>query len=196
MKTKNSKEQIIKDYEKIVKFVIKDMKLGHRFDELYDIGIIGFVNGINNYDESKGYQYITFLYDCIKNEIVHFLEYEKRVKRDAVVISLNTIVNDIELGDLIPTFQDYDRQLYLEEISKLIDRRLAMLKPRDERIFKHIFGIGGYEKLNCVQLESKFKMSRQNVQRIKVRVLKMLRHEIKDYYKTYQELILNKNRVS
>ena len=134
MKSKKLEENIVNDYEKIVKFVIKDMNLMHRFDELYDVGIIGFVRGINTYDESRGFTHMTYLYDCIKNEILHFLNYEKRQRRSGETISLNTIINDIELGDLIPTYQDYDRDLYLEEISCVIDRRLAKLSERDESV--------------------------------------------------------------
>lgn len=196
MKTKNSKEKIINDYEKIVKFVIKDMNLGHRYDELYDVGIIGFVNGINTFDETRGVKQITYLYDCIKNEICHYLEAENRVKRKGTTISLNTLINEsTELIDLIPTYQDYDRDLYLEEIYSIIDRRLAKLSERDEKIFKHLYGIDGYEKLESLQLEKKFNMSRQNVIRIRNKVLNMLRYEIKDYYRTYQEILSNKNKM-
>lgn len=196
MKTENLKENVIQDYKKIISFVINDMNLNYRKDELFDVGMIGFVNGINTYDASKGFTYMTYLYDCIRYEIIHYLHYEKRKRRNAVIVSLNFLINDIELGDLIPSFQDYDRELYLQEIETIIERRLSQLKERDEKIFKHLFGIYGYKKMNSVELEKKFKMSRQNVQRIKVRVLNMLRHEIKDYYYTFQELILNKNKCS
>lgn len=194
MKTENLKEQTIKDYDKIVRFVLKDMKLAYRYDELYDIGIIGFVNGINNYDESKGYKYITFLYDCIKNEIVHYLQYEKRKRRRAVVISLNSLINNNELGDFIPSYQDYDRDLYLEEITRIIDRRLADLDERDEMIFKHLYGLDGYKEMSALQLEKKFNMSRQNINRIKNRILKMLRYEIKDYYTTFLDILAFKSK--
>lgn len=196
MKTKELKENIVNDYAKIVKYVIKDMKLGHRYDELYDVGIIGFVNGLNTFDENRGVKYITYLYECVKNEILHYLEYENRVRRKAEIISLNTIISEnTELIDLIPTYYDYDKDLYLQEIGCIIDRRLAKLSERDEKIFKHLFGIDGYKKLNSIELEEKFKTSRQNIQRIKVRVLNMLRYEIKDYYKTYQDIMRSENKA-
>lgn len=195
MKTSNLKESVIEDYKNIISFVINDMKLNYRRDELFDIGMIGFVNGINTFDESKGFKYITYLYDCIKNEIIHFLQYEKRKRRDAVIVSLNTLINDIELGELIPTYYDYDKELYMEEMKCIIDRRLGKLKERDEKIFKHYYGIDGYEKLTSLQLEKKFNMSRQNVIRIRNRVLNMLRYEVRDYYKTYQDIMRSENKV-
>lgn len=193
---KNSKEKIVKDYDKIVKYVIKDMRLSHRFDDLYDIGIIGFVNGINTYNENKGYTYMTYLYDCIKNEIGKYLHYENCKRRKAEIVSLNKEINNIELIDLIPTYENYDEKLYLDEMLYLINRRLSFLNERDELIFKHLYGLDGYEELNSIELEKKYKMSRQNVQRIKERVLKMLKHDLLgNFYKSYQDLLLSKNKM-
>lgn len=172
---KNSKEQIAKDYDKIVKFVIKDMNLGHKFDEIYDVGIIGFVKGINTYDENKGFTYMTYLYDCIKGEIRKHLQYEKCKKRSGEVVSLNKEINDIELIDLIPTYEDYDEKLYLDEMLYIINRRLSFLSERDEMIFKHLYGLDGYKQLESNELEKKFKTSKQNIQRIKMRILKILK---------------------
>ena len=131
MKTQNSKEQIINDYEKIVKFVIKDMNLGHRFDELYDVGIIGFVNGINSYDETKGYKYITYLYDCIKNEILQYIQYQNREKRKAETISLNTIIyGNVELQDLIGYETDYIQENYEDELLDTINDRMSFMTKK------------------------------------------------------------------
>lgn len=194
MKTNNLNE-IIKDYEKIVKYVIKDMKLGYKFDELYDVGIIGFVNGINTYDSNKGTKCISYVCECVKNQILQYLQHENMKKREAKLVSLNLIVNDMELIDTIPSYYDYDRNLYLQEINSIINRRLSWLSKRDEMIFKHIYGIDGFEELSIVDLGKKFNTSKQNVQRIKMKVLRMLRYEIREYYKTYQELMNGNNQI-
>lgn len=196
MKSKNLKENAINDYDKIVKFVIKDMRLGYRYDDLYDVGVIGFVKGLNTYDEDKGTKYSTYLYECIKNEILQYLEQENMKKRQSEIVSLNSyILDDIELIDVIPCYVNYDEKLYLDEMFHDINNRLSFLKERDEMIFKHIYGIDGYKKLTIEELQKKFKMSKQNIQRIKIKILKILRYEmITKYYKTYQDLLLNKNK--
>lgn len=193
---KNSKEQVIKDYDKIVKFVLKDMKLGYRFDDLYDIGIIGFVRGINSYDENKNVKYSTYLYECIKNEILKYVDYEKNERRKGEIVSLNIeINNDIELLDLIPSYEDYDEKLYLDEIRYIINRRLSFLNERDEKIFKHLYGLDGYKILNIDELEKKFNTTKQNISRIKYKIIKILKHDLLiNYYKTYQDLLLSKNK--
>ena len=130
-----------------------------------------------------------------QEKILHYLEYENRVRRKAEVISLNSLINDTELIEFIPSYYDYDKELYLQEIGSIIDIRLAKLSERDEKIFKHYFGIDGYKKMTSIQLEKKFNTSRQNVIRIKNRVLNMLRYEIKDYYKTFQDIMQSENRA-
>lgn len=193
MKLENLKEKAVQDYEKYVRFVIKNMNLSYKTDDIYDVGLIGFVNGINTYDSSKGVKYTTYLYECIKNEILHYLNYEKREMRSGNVISLNKIVNDIELIDIIPIYQNYDRNIYLEEVISVINRRLSKLNKRDEDIFKHLFGIDGYKKMNSIELEKKYKMTRQNIMRIKNKILNMLRYEIRDYYNSYQDICVERN---
>lgn len=195
MKTKNSKENVIKDYEKIINYVLKSMGLSYRRDELFDVGMIGFVNGINSYDETKGFTYMTYLYDCIKNEILHYLKYENRKRRIVETISLNTEINyNTELLDFIPSYEKYDEILYLDELLYVINRRLSFLSERDETIFKHLYGIDGYKELTTEELQEKFKTSKQNIQRIKMKILRMLRYEmLSKYYKTYQELLKTKN---
>lgn len=196
MKTENlkkkSKEQITKDYDKIVKYVIKDMGLGYKFDDLYDVGIIGFVRGINGYDENKNSKITTYLYECIKNEILKYLEQENK---KGVVVSLNTTINnDIELIDIIPSYEEYDEKLYLDEMLWAINRRLSFLKERDEIIFKHLYGLDGYKVLSYEELGKKFNMTKQNITRIRKKVINILKYTTKDYYKTYQDLLSSENK--
>lgn len=182
MKSNNLKEKIIKDYDKIIRFVLKDMKLGHRYDELCDVGLIGFVNGINNYDESKGCKYITFLYDCIKNEIIHFLQYEKRYKRNGDVISLNTkIKGTIELQDILGYQIDYEQNAYIDELIMLIEKRSEDFTEKQKIIFNHLFGFNGYKELTAKEITERYGFSRQSIYKMKETILRMLRNALSKY---------------
>lgn len=184
MKSDNLKEKAIKDFDKIVKFVIKDMKLGHRYDELYDIGLIGFVNGINNYDETKGYKYITFLYDCIRNEILHYLIYEKRKKRDGEVISLNTkIKGNTELQDLLGYETDYIKDNYEDELLDTINDRMSFMTLKEQLVFNHLYGLNGYKELTPKEITKKYGFSRQSIYQIKKITLNKLRYILNKYKK-------------
>lgn len=168
------------------------MGLGYKFDDLYDIGIIGFVRGINSYDETKNSKLTTYLYECIKNEILKHLEKENKKNE---TLSLNTNIGDnTELIDIIPSYEKYDEKLYLDEMLWAINRRLSFLKERDEIIFKHLYGLDGYKVLSYQEICKKYNMTKQNITRIRKKVINILKYSTKDYYKTYQELLSSENK--
>ena len=182
MKSKNLKEKIIQDYDKIIKFVLKDMKLSYRYDELFDIGMIGFVNGINNYDETRGIKYITFLYDCIRYEIIHYLEYEKSKKRYFETISLNTKIGDTtELQDLLGYQTDYEQNAYMDELMAVIEKRSEDFTEKQKIIFNHLFGLNGYQELTAKEITKKYGFSRQSIYQMKDIVIKKLKNALHDY---------------
>ena len=182
MKSDNLKEQTIKDFDKIIRYVLKDMKLSYRYDELYDVGLIGFVNGINNYDESKGYKYITFLYDCIKYEIIHYLQYEKRQKRYGETISLNTIIKgNTELQDLLGYQTDYEQNAYIDELIMLIEKRSEDFTDKQKIIFNHLFGFNGYKEMTPKEITEKYGFSRQSIHQMKDKILRILKNTLQKY---------------
>ena len=88
--------------EKLIYYVLTKHNLKHRIDDLYDIGLIGLVKGNNSYDASKNAKKSTYLCNCIKNEIFNELRKEKRDKRQADIIPIETqhlenISNDINI---------------------------------------------------------------------------------------------------
>lgn len=163
----NSKEQIIKDYEKIINFVIKRMGLSKRREELFDLGMIGFVRGINSYDESKGYTIMTYLYDCIKNEFLKYFDYENRKGRKTEIISLNKLIGenkDTELIDLIGYELNTDNDIYFQElIKKILVYMREHFTYRQEEIFKYVYGIDGFPMLNFEQIAKIYGTTKQNI---------------------------------
>jgi RNA polymerase sporulation-specific sigma factor len=182
MKTNNSKEKIINDYDKIVKFVIKDMRLGYKFDELYDIATIGFVRGINSYDESKGFTYMTYLYECIKNEIMKHLHYEKQKKKDAELVSLNMIIGEnTELQDMLGYDTDYIQDNYRDEILDIINDRISFMTKRQQLIVNHLYGLNGYEQMTQSEIARKYGLTKQNIYLTNKKIIRQLRHILMKY---------------
>lgn len=187
MKTSNLREKTIKDYDKIVKFVLKNMKLGHRYDELYDVGLIGFTRGLNTYDETKGFTYMTYLYDCIQREIAKHLKYENCKKRKADVVSLNMLIKDknnnviSELQDLIGYEIDYEQNAYIDELINIIQKRSVDFTKKQWIIFNHLYGMNGYKELTTAEISKKYGFSKQSVYQIKEKILRMLRYTLNNY---------------
>lgn len=177
-----SKEEIIKDYDKIINYVIKKMKLGYRHDEIFDIGMIGFVNGLNNFDESKGYTIVNYLYHCIKNEICKYLHLESMPKRTAEVISYNTMISeDTELLEILGYDIDYEQNLYIDDMLKEISNRLRELTKKQRLIFNHLYGLNGYDQMTSREIQDKYGFSRSSICLIKKRTLNKLKFILQKY---------------
>lgn len=189
-----SKEQIIKDYDKIVNFVIKSMHLGYRYDEIFDAGLIGFVNGLNNYDESKKIKYSTYLYECIKNEILRYINHDKRKKGEVEIVSLNTTINDdIELQDMIGYDIDYDQNYYVNQLIEIISDSMRDLTKKQYLVFSHLYGLNGFKEMTATEINNTYGFSKQNIHQIKDKVLNKLRYVLR-HYRNEEGLYDKKNR--
>ncbi len=191
----NPKEKIINDYDKYIKFVLKDMNIGYLYDELYDLGLIGFVKGLNTFDKNKNVKISTYIYECIKNQILVGLRKLKKYNENYNPISLDqpiTIEKDLELKDIIPHYENYERNIYMDEIMYIINRRLSFLNDRQQEIFKDIYGLDGHKQLNSLELQKKYKTTRQNLYQIKNKILNKLKYITTDYRENYWEGLYDK----
>ena len=180
----NNKEDVVKDYQKFITFVLKSMNLLHRQDELFDVGMIGFSQGINSFDKKKGYKYSTYLYTCIQNEIKKVIDYENRPKRDVEILSLNHPVTDdeyriTEFQDLIPTYVNYEDKMFLDDVVRNVMRFLGNCPRRQEEIFKYIYGIDNYPQLTYEEIAKIFGTSRQAIGDSHRRLMKRIRNYLK-----------------
>lgn len=178
----NSKEKIINDYDKYIKYVLKQMKLGYRYEDLFDVGMIGFVNGLNTYDKNKNFKYSTYLYECIKNEILKYIKYESREKRYAEIISLNAKINeDSELQDFIGYENNYEQNVYIKELLEIIEKRIRKFTKKQKLIFNHLYGLNGYKEMTSKEITEKYGFSKQSIQQIKKKSLNKLKFILYKY---------------
>lgn len=178
------KEKLVQENIKIIYFVLKKNNLYFRKDELYDIGLIGLVNGINTFDDTKGYKLSTYIYMCIRNEIFKNLRKEIADKRQATVISLNSIIDDekqSELEDMLGYDPNYDEELIKNEILEKINKRTSLLPKKQYEIVSHLFGLNGYEVLSQRDIAKKYKCSQTEISRTKTKYIRMLKYYLKDY---------------
>lgn len=186
----NAKDKLIQDYDSFIKFVIKDMHLGYLYDEIYDLALIGFAQAVNTYDESKKIKATTYFYECIKNEILKGTKQYKIYKERYNPISLNQPLlegAEEEIQDTIPCYEQYERNLYMDEILCVINRRLSFLDETQQEIFKHLYGLDGYKQMTGIELEKKYKTSKQNIYRIKKDIIRKLKHCTLPYMNNYYE---------
>lgn len=185
-------ENVINDYDKIIKYVLKKMSLGRYYDDYYDVGLIGFVRALNTYDETKNIKFITYVYKCIKNEILIEIDKRKSQKRDFKTISLNAVVNkwdgdDFEVGDLIGYVVDDTKKYYLEEIMNSLLDRLSYFKDEHQEMYKFYYGIDNHNKMSVEQIAIKFNKSKSWVRQIIDKINRVLRFYLSEYRKGYFE---------
>ena len=164
--------------------VLKKMHLLYRKDDLFDAGLIGLTDAINNFDENKDIKLSTFMYQCIKNRIGHVIAYEKAQKRQAEIISLNAIVGDdgeIELQDLIGYDPNYDEEILNKEIIGKINKRLSLLPEKQMEIFNYLYGLNGYPELEYKEIAKKLNVSERYISNVRIKVIYILKYFLKDY---------------
>ena len=69
-----AKERLVTENSPLIKSVIKKyMGKGIEFDDLYQLGSLGFLKAISNFDESFGVKFSTYAVPMIAGEIKRFI---------------------------------------------------------------------------------------------------------------------------
>lgn len=179
------REKLIIENQKLVYHVFKQMRMTFRIDDIFDVGLIGLIKGIDTFDSDKGYQLSTYLVKCIRHQLTQQIVYENAEKRQAETISLNKTVfsdeDDLMIENIIGYDLNLDEELIKQEILDAIDYRLYFLSERDEKIFKHIHGLDGYKQLTHFEIAKKFGLSHQRIGEINCRIKRILKYHLKEY---------------
>ena len=89
-----AKETLITENSPLIKSVIKKyLKKGIEFDDLYQLGSLGFLKAINNFDESFGVKFSTYAVPMIAGEIKRFIRDNGIIKVPRSTKQLNNHIN-------------------------------------------------------------------------------------------------------
>lgn len=98
-----AKEQLITINSPLIKSIVKRyMNKGVEYDDLYQLGALGFVKAINNYDANFNVKFTTYAVPMIAGEIKRFLRDDGSVK-----VSRSIKYNAIQIKNFL---QEYKRQ--------------------------------------------------------------------------------------
>ena len=91
---KQAKEKLINENSPLIKSVIKRyVGKGIEYDDLYQLGSLGFLKAINNFDESFGVKFSTYAVPMIAGEIKRYLRDNGILKVSRSVKALNVQIN-------------------------------------------------------------------------------------------------------
>lgn len=174
-------EQLILDNVNLVYFVLKQMHLYKEIEEWFDIGVIGLIKGIRNYNSNYGMSLSTYVCRCIRNEILQEIRKSKADKRvtNLNCISLNQeIFNNgkdepITMGNLIPSKYNLEDEIIKKDI---LENLLKGLTKKEKYILIHSYGLFGNKELTQIEISKKLNLSQAQICRILKQAIQKIRN--------------------
>jgi len=114
----DAKQRLIEENSPLIKSVIKRYKnKGLEYDDLYQLGSMGFLKAINNFEPSFNVRFSTYCVPMIIGEIKRFLRDDGSIKVSRAIKSLN-----IQISRFIDEYvKENQKKPSLAEISKRFD---------------------------------------------------------------------------
>ncbi|MCD7732940.1 MAG: sigma-70 family RNA polymerase sigma factor [Oscillospiraceae bacterium] len=95
---------------------------GADFDDLYSEGLMGLMNAVRTYDESKGASFGTYAHTCINNRMINSLRRSNRIRGSEEPIE------DLEVAELRSPESILLSNEGISEVMKLAESRLSPLE--------------------------------------------------------------------
>lgn len=134
-----AKEQMILSNYRIVFSIMKRLGIPAFDEDMFQVGVIGLLNAIDTFDVSKGYQFSTYAFPIVRNELL--MELRKRRKSVKAEFSLDDNADigngeSIPYADMISDGKDYEENV-LNSI--FIQQIFEGLSSKEKQIFKIFF---------------------------------------------------------
>lgn len=137
----NAKNTLVEANSPLIKSVIKIYKnKGVEYDDLFQLGSLGFVKAINNFDESFGVKFSTYAVPMIVGEVKRFLRDDGSIKVSRALKTLNLQINKYieeyrQKNNNEPTISQLAKHFCVDEqeIVYAMDSRKALLSLDDKQ---------------------------------------------------------------
>jgi RNA polymerase sigma factor (sigma-70 family) len=161
-------------------------KTEDEWQDYYDSGLIGLINGVRSFDESKGYTLSTYLIPCIENAIKKQLVVKtskKRQNEKGKDVSLNITINENEDSQLLDFIRD-KRVSVEKEVERKVQLDTIILhlnkvgNIRDIAVMKLYYGLDGFPEMNYREIGKIFKVSSNAIEERVKKIIKKIKKEI------------------
>lgn len=114
-----AKEELVKENIPLVKSVVKRFKGRGEYDDLMQLGAIGFIKAIQNFDETYGVRFSTYAVPMISGEIKRFLRDDGAVKvsrwAKTLAQKINVFIDEkLKSGEIEPTVDEIAQNFGVE----------------------------------------------------------------------------------
>lgn len=146
-------------------------------DDLISIGTIGLIKAVSTFNSEKGIRLATYAARCIENEILMYFRASKKTAQDVFIndpIDSDKDGNPLTLMDIIATedniADDIDLKIKIGKLHRYVDS----LVPRERRIIRLRYGLGGARPLTQREVADRLRISRSYVSRLEKKALEEL----------------------
>lgn len=134
-----AKEQMILSNQGIVFSVMKNLSIPLTDEDMFQTGIIGLLKAINTFDTSKGYQFSTYAFPIVRNELLIAFRKSKRSVVAAFSLDDNADIGNgesVPYAEMIADGKDYEENVVN---SMLVQQIFERLESREKHIFTMFF---------------------------------------------------------
>lgn len=134
-----AKEQMILNNQGIVFSVMKNLSIPLTDEDMFQTGIIGLIKAINSFDTSKGYQFSTYAFPIVRNEILMAFRKSKKSVKVAFSLDDNADIGNgekVPYAEMIADGKDYEENVVNSMLAQQIFERL---ESREKHIFTMFF---------------------------------------------------------
>ena len=151
-------------------------------EDLISIGTIGLIKAVNTFNPEKKIKLATYASRCIENEVLMYLRHTSRLKYE---VSLDEPLrtdwdgNELLLSDVLGTEGDLVSRGIEEDAEKQsLGAALSRLSPREQRIMRMRFGLGGTREMTQKEVADRLGISQSYISRLEKRILNRLQTEL------------------
>ena len=91
-----AKERLLENNARLIKSIIRRVKnKGVEYDDLYQLGCLGFLKAINNFDEKFGVVFSTYAVPMIIGEVKRFLRDDGTIKVSRIIKGQSIVINKL-----------------------------------------------------------------------------------------------------
>ena len=154
----NARDELVNGNLKLVLALLKDFnRKNENMDDLFQIGCVGLLKAIDNFDLSYGVRFSTYCVPMIKGEIKRYLRDNSAIRISRSVKDLSYKIMKLKDEYLIsngkePTVEYLSQQLGVDKID-ILNAIESMKDPVS--IFEAIYNDGGDTIYLCDQIEDK-----------------------------------------
>lgn len=157
-----AKEQMILTNCGIVFQTMQELSIPVEDEDMFQTGIVGLLKAINTFDSSKGYNFSTYAFPIVRNELLMSFRKSKKSVRAAFSLDDNVDIGNgesVPYAELMADGRDHEKDVIN---SILVQQIFGTLNLREKRIFIMAF----VENRKQNEIAEEMKLSQPQVSRI------------------------------